>query len=218
MRSSTAGISARSWSSAAFRAQHRSPSAPKAVGWAQAAAGDIIITPKLDRMFRSAVDALNVLQELKDRGISLHMIDLGGDVTGNGVSKLVFTILSAVAEAERDRIRERIRDVKRDQRRRGKFLGGTRPPFGYSTMRDGDRWSSSRTKPSARRCARCRRYAPAAGASARSPRRCTTNSASTSSPASSSGSSTARRPRWPANEPTSQFIRLMTKSRLSSRA
>jgi putative DNA-invertase from lambdoid prophage Rac len=31
-------------------------------------------------------------------------IDLGGDVTGNGISKLVFTILSAVAEAERDRI------------------------------------------------------------------------------------------------------------------
>jgi hypothetical protein len=27
------------------------------------------------------------------------MIDLGGDVTGNGISKLVFTILSAVAEA-----------------------------------------------------------------------------------------------------------------------
>jgi hypothetical protein len=36
------------------------------------------------------------------------MIDLGGDVTGNGIAKLVFTILSAVAEAERDRIRERI--------------------------------------------------------------------------------------------------------------
>jgi putative DNA-invertase from lambdoid prophage Rac len=34
------------------------------------------------------------------------MIDLGSDVTGNGISKLVFTILSAVAEAERDRIRE----------------------------------------------------------------------------------------------------------------
>jgi hypothetical protein len=35
-----------------------------------------------------------------------------GNVTGDGISKLVFTILSAVAEAERDRIRERIRDVK----------------------------------------------------------------------------------------------------------
>ena len=33
---------------------------------------------------------------------------MGGDTntTGNGVSKLVFTILSAVAEAERDRSRE----------------------------------------------------------------------------------------------------------------
>jgi putative DNA-invertase from lambdoid prophage Rac len=44
---------------------------------------------------------------LKQAGVSLHMIDLGGDTTGNGVSKLVFTILSAVAEAERDRTRER---------------------------------------------------------------------------------------------------------------
>lgn len=71
-----------------------------------------------------------MLQKLKERGVSLHMIDLGGDVTGNGISKLLFTILSAVAEAERDRIRERITDVKRDQRQRGRYLGG-RVPFGY---------------------------------------------------------------------------------------
>ena len=58
------------------------------------------------------------------------MIDLGGDTTGNGVSKLVFTILSAVAEAERDRTRERIAEVKRDQRQRGRYRGGT-PPFGW---------------------------------------------------------------------------------------
>jgi DNA invertase Pin-like site-specific DNA recombinase len=75
--------------------------------------GDVLITPKLDRMFRSALDALDVLAKLKGRNVSLHMIDLGGDVTGNGISKLVFTILSAVAEAERDRIRERITQVKR---------------------------------------------------------------------------------------------------------
>ena len=30
------------------------------------------------------------------------MIDLGGDVTGNCISKLLFTILSAVADAARD--------------------------------------------------------------------------------------------------------------------
>jgi putative DNA-invertase from lambdoid prophage Rac len=46
---------------------------------------------------------------MMNRGANLHMIDLGGDVIGNGISKLVFTILSAVAESERDRIREWIR-------------------------------------------------------------------------------------------------------------
>src|SRR5262249_3226623 len=75
--------------------------------------GDVVITAKLDRAFRSAANALGTLEQLKEDGIGLHMIDRGGDVCGNGISKLVFTILSAVAENERDRIRERVRDVKR---------------------------------------------------------------------------------------------------------
>lgn len=97
---------------------------------------DTVITAKLDRMFRSAVDALQVGERFKASGIALHMIDLGGDVTGSGISKLVFTILSAVAEAERDRIRERIRDVKRDQKERRRYLGGS-VPFGYRLGGDG---------------------------------------------------------------------------------
>jgi DNA invertase Pin-like site-specific DNA recombinase len=97
---------------------------------------DVVITPKLDRMFRSALDALDVLGRLQKRGVSLHMIDLGGDVTGNGISKLVFTILSAVAEAERDRIRERISAVKADQRARNRYLGGI-APFGWRVGDDG---------------------------------------------------------------------------------
>ena len=99
--------------------------------------GDRIIVAKLDRMFRSALDALRVLDQLRVRKVALHMLDLGGYVTGNGISKLVFTILSAVAEAERDRIRERIGDVKRDQRQRGRFLGGRRP-VGYRVGLDGE--------------------------------------------------------------------------------
>jgi putative DNA-invertase from lambdoid prophage Rac len=98
--------------------------------------GDVVITPKLDRMFRSALDALAILERMKAAGIALHMIDLGGDTTTNGVSKLVFTILSAVAEAERDRTRERITEVKRDQRQRGRYLGGI-APFGWRVGADG---------------------------------------------------------------------------------
>jgi len=99
-------------------------------------ARDAVITAKLDRMFRSALNALDVLGRLKERDVALHIIDLGGDVTGNGISKLVFTILSAVAEAERDRIRERIRDVKADQRKRQRYLGGI-VPFGWQIGEDG---------------------------------------------------------------------------------
>jgi putative DNA-invertase from lambdoid prophage Rac len=104
---------------------------------AAAGKGDVIITAKLDRAFRSAADALAVLEEFKDQGIGLHMIDLGGDVCGNGISKMVFTILAAVAEGERDRIRERIRDAKRQLTSQGVFSGGKRP-FGFDLVQDGE--------------------------------------------------------------------------------
>src|SRR5258705_12751096 len=93
-------------------------------------AGDTVITAKLDRAFRSAADALGTLEQLKEDKIGLHMIDLGGDVTGNGISKLVFTILSAVAENERDRIRERVRDPKGHRVTQRLYNGGKRP-FGF---------------------------------------------------------------------------------------
>ncbi|TXN17268.1 recombinase family protein [Methylobacterium sp. WL122] len=98
--------------------------------------GDIVVTPKLDRMFRSALDALDVMGSMRDRDVALHMIDLGGDVTGNGIAKLVFTILAAVAEAERDKVRERVTEIKRDQRGRGRYLGGALP-FGFTSTDDG---------------------------------------------------------------------------------
>ena len=61
----------------------------------------------------------------------LHLLNLGGDIAGNGLSRLFMTIVAAFAELERDRIRERITQVKRDQKARGRFLGGSRPPFGF---------------------------------------------------------------------------------------
>src|SRR3954470_13181284 len=83
-------------------------------------AGDIVIAAKLDRCFRSALDALNVVEQLRTRGVKLHLLDLGGDIAGNGLSKLFLTIAAAFAEAERDRIRERITNVKQDQKARGR--------------------------------------------------------------------------------------------------
>jgi putative DNA-invertase from lambdoid prophage Rac len=96
----------------------------------QLQAGDIIVSPKLDRCFRSSIDALVTIQELKKRGVSLWLLDLGGDVSGNGISELMLTVLAAVSQFERTRIGERIRDARSHMRLQGKHLGGTRP-FGY---------------------------------------------------------------------------------------
>lgn len=99
--------------------------------------GDIVLCSKLDRLFRSARDALVVSDELKKQGISFHLLDLGGDVTGNGVSKMFFTIVAAFAEFERDRISERVSDIKSSERDKGRFLGGSRP-FGYRIGSSGE--------------------------------------------------------------------------------
>lgn len=105
--------------------------------FARLAKGDVVIAPKLDRLFRSALDALMVVEDMRKRGVSLCLLDLGGDISGNGLSKLFLTIAAAFAEAERDRIRERIGQVKADQKARGRYLGGT-VPFGFRRGESGE--------------------------------------------------------------------------------
>jgi putative DNA-invertase from lambdoid prophage Rac len=94
---------------------------------------DMVIFPKLDRAFRNTRNALNVLHDLKAKGVHVHFIDLGGDVTGNGIGAIVFTILSAFATFERERIATRIREVKQLKKSQGKFTGG-KAPFGYDVV------------------------------------------------------------------------------------
>lgn len=97
--------------------------------------GDILIFSKLDRAFRNTRNALNTLHSLKERGVSVHFIDLGGDVTNDGIGSVIFTILSAFATFERERIATRIREVKQVQKAEGKFLGGF-TKFGYMVWED----------------------------------------------------------------------------------
>jgi DNA invertase Pin-like site-specific DNA recombinase len=98
--------------------------------------GDHVIATKLDRMFRSASDALNVAEDFRAKGIHLHLLDIGGEVTGNGVAKLVFAILAAVSQMERERIGERVRNVKEHLRDAGYYTGG-KLARGFRTTKDG---------------------------------------------------------------------------------
>lgn len=102
----------------------------------QLADGDALVVAKLDRLFRSALDALQTVEEFGRRGVSLHLLDLGGDVAASGMAKLFLTVAAAFAEAERDRIRERVSSTVRDLRAQGRWSGAA--PFGWKSVRAPD--------------------------------------------------------------------------------
>lgn len=93
--------------------------------------GDVIIAAKLDRLFRSASDALATVDRFRAEGVALVIADMGADpVTDAGTSRLFFGMLALVAEFELSRIRERQADGIRAKRSKGGYTGG-RCPFGY---------------------------------------------------------------------------------------
>ncbi len=86
---------------------------------------DLVLVWKLDRFARSALDALQWLQQLDSAGVGLKILTQEIDTT-TSAGRLVFTVLAAVSEMERELIRERVKAGVAQARTRGKRLG--RPP------------------------------------------------------------------------------------------
>ena len=93
--------------------------------------GDHIIVTKGDRLFRSAKNALNITDDLREKGVSLHLMDMGGEVLNSSISRVIFGVMMMFATLEAERIGERTRSVKEHQRQQGLYVGGTLP-FGYA--------------------------------------------------------------------------------------
>lgn len=68
--------------------------------------GDVLVVWKLDRLGRTMKGLVDLAAELAERGIGLRSITDGIDAGGTA-GKLVFHIMAAMAEMERDLIRER---------------------------------------------------------------------------------------------------------------
>ncbi len=73
---------------------------------ARSESGDIILVTKLDRLGRNTADMINIIEDLDTRGVGIRFLDDGISTDGT-MGKMVITILSAVAQAERERILER---------------------------------------------------------------------------------------------------------------
>lgn len=104
---------------------------------AEAQEGDTIIAAKMDRIFRSARDALEIADYCMANKINLVLFDMGVQpVTGDGPSRMFFTMLAAFAEFERGRIRERLVQGKLSKARNGGHTGGE-APYGYRIVGEG---------------------------------------------------------------------------------
>jgi len=99
--------------------------------------GDHVIVTRGDRLFRSAKNALETAELFRDKGIELHLMDMGGPVLHSSVSRLVFGILAMVATMESERIGERVASVKEHLRKQGKFCGGALA-VGFTKDADGN--------------------------------------------------------------------------------
>ena len=99
--------------------------------------GDIVVASKLDRIFRSASDALTTVEAWKAQGIDLILIDCGTEpVSANGNSKLFFSMLAAFAEFEKGRIAERMKEGRAGKKARGGHIGGD-APYGFTKVGTG---------------------------------------------------------------------------------
>lgn len=88
-------------------------------------AGDTLLVTRLDRLGRSMQHLVQLVAELKERGIAFRSLQEGID-TGNINGQLVFNIFASLAEFERALISERTSKGRAEAKARGK-LGG-RPP------------------------------------------------------------------------------------------
>jgi DNA invertase Pin-like site-specific DNA recombinase len=84
--------------------------------------GDIILVKKLDRLGRDTSDMIQLIKEFDEIGVGIRFLDDGISTEG-AMGKLVVTILSAVAQAERQRILERTNEGRLEAKAKGVKFG-----------------------------------------------------------------------------------------------
>ena len=84
--------------------------------------GDTLVVTKLDRLARSVPDARDIVDELTNRGVRLN---IGGSIHDptDPIGRLLFTVLSMIAEFEADLARARTREGMAVAKAKGRLRG-----------------------------------------------------------------------------------------------
>lgn len=86
-------------------------------------AGDVLVTTKLDRLGRNAMDVRQTVEHLESIGVRVHCLALGKMDLTSPAGKMTMAVLAAVAEFERDLLIERTHAGLSRARAEGKRLG-----------------------------------------------------------------------------------------------
>ncbi|MEO9490957.1 MAG: recombinase family protein [Anderseniella sp.] len=87
--------------------------------------GDTLIVTKLDRLARSTIELLKMVDQLEAKGVGLRILDFGGGQidTKSPNGKLTLTMFGAMAEFERGIMLERQREGIAKAKADGKYKG-----------------------------------------------------------------------------------------------
>lgn len=86
------------------------------------AAGDTLVVWRLDRLGRSLRDLLDVAETLRERGVALRSLTDHID-TATAAGRMLYAVLGAVAQFERDVLRERTVAGMQAAKKRGEHIG-----------------------------------------------------------------------------------------------
>jgi len=98
---------------------------------------DCVVVYKYDRLSRSMLDFLQLLDFFKKRGVSFVSVSQRFD-TSTPMGEVTLNILLTFAQFERQMTAERTRDKMRAVWKRGRWTGGM-PPLGYDIVPEGGR-------------------------------------------------------------------------------
>ncbi len=87
--------------------------------------GDVLLVKKLDRLGRDTADMIQLIKAFDNMGVAIRFLDDGISTEGT-MGKMVVTILSAVAQAERQRILERTNEGRVEAKAKGVKFGRKR--------------------------------------------------------------------------------------------
>ena len=96
-------------------------------------AGDKLVATKRDRIARNTANGIKTIEELFEKGVSVHILNIGL-LENTTMGKFFLTVLLAVAEMERNIIMERTRQGKEIAKQREGYREGRKKVYSKDTI------------------------------------------------------------------------------------